>query len=204
MKSLIKALLAAATVFLCFASFPSMAVAANETPRDLVLRVSNARDPKAVYDKLTPDQQAIVRSEFSTATFKVTSNLPTRLGPASGSVVASAFSGCWSLSAEISSMGGVTGRVMYVVGQTTTVCVSGGGVTYVGVSNAYTIARAIFIWVRSTTTGTNNVGWEGRGVAIGTVSLGTGGWEIISNTTCTQLRLNANGYNYVLLRQCSL
>ncbi len=54
---------------------------------------------------------------------------------------------------------------------------------------------------------TNSVGWEGRGVAIGTASLGVqiGDYSVgTKKTACTQLRLNADGVHYAASTACNL
>jgi hypothetical protein len=115
-----------------------------------------------------------------------------------------AYSGCWELHAD-NSVKAAAGNTLYTFWQTTQVCVDNGNVYSVEVSDAGGETSTPGWRIdREPTTRTKNVGWEGRGVARYYFVLGAGGWDISHPVNCLQLRLNANGYNYLLLTSCSL
>lgn len=116
-----------------------------------------------------------------------------------------AFPGCWSKAAEGTVYGGVTGAKVFTVGQTTKVCVTSGSVSSVSVPNKYLLLHGyIGVYSKGVTAATNDVNWEGRGVAIGTVAIGVNGWDISKTTKCVQLRLNADGVHYQLNSACNI
>lgn len=123
-------------------------------------------------------------------------------------IALAAYTGCWSRAAEQTFYGGVTNAAIFGVGQSTKVCVSSGKVTSVSVINRYMKFYGYpGVSQSSLTANTNNVGWEGRGLAIGTAYFGVkiGDYGVgAQKTLCTQIRLNANGYSYQASKGCNL
>lgn len=210
------------------------ASAAEVDPLPAIQKLTQSQDPEGTWKKLSVTERKAVQREFNEARVVQTPakradpQVATR-GPDDGAPAPSEtsgpqdptvaprgsaptpFKGCWSLSAEAEFRGGVTKKKMFGVTQTTRVCVNENGDVYettvvaaVPQSYGYPGMR-----VSEPTTATNQVGWEGRGVARvdGTSGIklpkDLGGFET-TRTLCNQLRLNHDGYRYAGFTHCAL
>jgi hypothetical protein len=172
-------------------------------------RLAKSSDQTSTWASFTDSERRDIKKEFNEGTFVVTrkSAAPVQQqASVAGGVVAYAYSGCWSLAAEVDYMGGLTRTPMFGIWQRTTVCVSNGSVTSASVTSANSqVFGNFFITVSSPSTFTYNAGYEGRGVAsaVGVFGAVINGNPIgASKTVCSKIQLNANGYNYRLSSEC--
>lgn len=97
---------------------------------------------------------------------------------------------------------------MFVVGQTTKICVNSKVVTSVTMPNKYlNLVGYPGVFSRGVTAATNNVNWEGRGVANGTIGFGVkiGDFEVgTSKSLCVQIRLNADLVHSQVSQSCGI
>jgi hypothetical protein len=168
--------------------------------------IISSSSPEEAYQALPPRDKDLLKTEFAKATTITTNSTGSSVTDTHPNIGATPnSSSCWSKSAETTLVGGVTQTYMFTVGQTTTVCASGGQVTSVGVSNPYTNTHGYpGIHAIGVQTSTLNVGWEGRGVANGTFGYGVGGWDLYTGSQCTKLYLNADMVHYRGSTECSL
>lgn len=145
---------------------------------------------------LSTSEKALVQKEFGAATTTLEEQV---------TVEPMAFSGCWSKAIEVTVYVGITKAKVFTVGQTTKVCVTSGSVSSVTVPNKYLLLHGyVGVYSKGVTSGTNDVNWEGRGVAIGTVAIGVNGWDISKTSQCVQMRLNADGVHYQGSTSCNI
>jgi hypothetical protein len=219
-RLLIAALLAAASFPAAAASAAPAASASH--PEIVANSVLTAPNPRAAYDALDRRDRAAFDSVELPATTSTTirvqgigANAGKTLTPpraarllqhdTPGSKVSVAYSGCWAMQTTGWSQSRFLHKTLYRYGQSTEVCVSRGRVTKIYVYNVWDeTSTPGWRTVKDAKTAAFNVGWEGRGRAQYYFVLGVGGWDIQHPTTCLQLRLNGNGYNYALNGSCSL
>lgn len=167
-------------------------------------RVFAADNPRMAYESLsTGDRMAFDAVErvslitHSSSATRITTD-------AAATNFAAAYSGCWAMSQTWKGYG-TFGNVLFTYWQATRVCVSAGNVYSVSVYN-YGGETSTPGWYvkKNPTTRTYNAGWEGRGLVQVYFALGVNGWDVQQPTLCGQLRLNANGYNYLDSASCNL
>lgn len=178
----------------------------------LLQRVFNAANPGAAYEQLTAEDRTIVDhatqpygdpdTHFEIA--PVDDAEGTESTDAHADALQARFSGCWALHFT-GARKAILGNTLYTYWQNTNVCVSGGKVTKVSVTNAGGETRTLG-WriTHEPTTSTYNAGWEGRGKAQYYFVLGVGGWDIQHPSDCLQGRLNADGSHYRVMTSCDL
>jgi hypothetical protein len=164
-------------------------------------RVFGFANPKTAYAALSP-QEKLAFDKYETPMSVTTTGVAPSLA-AKSVLAAAAFKGCWARSSS-QSVRNAIGATLYSYGQSTQVCVSGGKVTSVTVYNTWhSVSGFGWRWDGESTT-TYNVAWEGRGLAQGKFILGAGGWDIMHDYPCLQLRLNANGHDIGASMSCNL
>lgn len=167
--------------------------AAEPSARDLAETALRHPNPVAYLEGLSPAEREKVLKEVQRSLTLVVREEPAT--PAIGSLASS----CWSRAANYYYYFG--SAVVLHGGQTTTVCVSGGQVSSVSMSNQWRAAR-LPGWVSTgSTSQTRNVWWEGRGLMTDQWTWSAG---FLNPTLCAQVRLNANMVNYLISDSCSL
>lgn len=108
------------------------------------------------------------------------------------------------MSLEADYIGGVTGKTLFSTTQTTNVCVTGGAVSEVTVPVKFQDVMGLGWHPDGVSKAALNVGWEGRGVALGKFIWGAGGWYLLHATYCAQLRLNKDFVHYGKSDDCKV
>jgi hypothetical protein len=200
-KALFSALAIFASVSIIGAGSAS---AATSQDRGLALASSvfASADPQAAYKQLSASDQALFTSVETPAKAPTAPVSIPKLG-STPNLATAAYTGCWGM-AESYVQRSLAGNVLYSYGNAVIVCVSNGVVTSVEVSNVWQQTSTIGWRFTAADSSTLNMGWEGRGRSQFHFILGLGGWDVQYENPCSQIRVNANGYNYSVSTACSL
>lgn len=216
----IRAFLALATGALLLSAPAAANAATVEQGTSVGTSVFSSQNPQAAYRALGASERAafdsvhkVDRTSTTVRAQGVGANEGTRLSPSRaaklgstrrGALVSPRYSGCWAMQVSGSARA-AAGNTLYTYGQSTQVCVRNNRVSGITVYNVWNETSTPGWRIdKRPTTSRFNAGWEGRGLAQYYFVLGAGGWDIQRPTTCLQLRLNANGYNYSHSRSCNL
>jgi hypothetical protein len=181
----------------------------------LLQHVFTAADPASAYNQLSADEQSkvdlatrpygdlITHSELVPVADEPADEAASAAGEPSH-VAAAKFAGCWALHFT-GKRKAFFGNTLYTYWQNTNVCVSGGKVTKVWVTDAGgETSTPGWRITHAPTTSTYNARWEGRGKGQYYFVLGVGGWDIQHPSDCLQGRLNADGSHYRAMTSCDL